>query len=338
MQQYAGLAKVSRILYKHLLRSAREFDRHRVLRFYWITQQSRLYIPSQTIQDNNHTMAHPWSYQEEVKKQFKMNRQAVGSEQEERISEAFNFSRQFAETFKNATTKIPWWLDLPKPKFNENGESPVVKLSNSTIQPGMILISHPLAEVSKIGGPDIKQSVWLVIQVTKEGIVHSVLLSDPKQGTRFDKKFILSTKRHLFLTAPSLIMDGIFFGEPNANISEADPTEYRLLPKTLSASSEQLKHEIEHGLWFLASCPANVLFKEKQPEFIELPQEEKSVQHQQQETREEIKEEMSTPRDYDFSLDKPDELWKRMLNLMGGEFELCVWCLEKPPGPIVDQE
>jgi len=276
------------------------------------TNFPKLYIPSQTPLDTNYVL----SFRDEVKKNFRANRDATGQEQEILLSDAFSFCRQFNETFQNAFAKTPWWGCVPEPKFNSE---PVVKLVPTSVglRPGMILITHPLAEKPRT----TKRSVWMILSVEKTVI--AAVISEPKeQLTRQDKKIILTSKKEL-LKVSNFVSEGLFWGEAVSNLSPQEEDNYRHLD-LIKRERSQLDLDIQHGYWFLATCPPNVLFKEKTPEFqdiegspLEFVGESGTLS------------EKTSPVEYDFTMDDSD-MWKKVLQLMGGECELCVYCVEKP--------
>jgi len=295
-----------------------------------------LYIPSQTIGSQQDQC--PWSFQDAVKRTFDTNRRLTGSEQEENIGLAFQTVRQFNEALSNATTKIPWWVGVPAPQFPENENEPLVKLVSSPqdIQPGMILISHPLQPT--------QPTVLLITSYKPGGPATAVFLTEPKTGVRHhgphDKKLILSSKPNLFVNKQQ-VAEGVYFGEAAPNLV-LDPADCRQVSATLFPY-QNLTADLANGGWFLAKCPMNVLFKERSPEFTET-----TVQDSDTETNTEnvvsdrkSKKEIhleKTPVQYDFTVDKTEDVWKKMLRLMGGEYELCVYVVEKPPAQIEEKE
>jgi len=92
-----------------------------------------------------------------------------------------------------------------------------------------------------------------------------------------------------------------------------------------------LSDEIDSGFWFLAECPVNVLFKEKKPEFWET-----SVEPLFSDVS--LTKNFDPPIEYDFSIDKSDDLWKRLLCLMGGEYVFLPCCIEDPEKTVRTQE
>jgi len=277
----------------------------------------------------------PWSFQDAVKRTFETNRRLTGSEQEENIGLAFQTVRQFNEAYSNATTKIPWWVGIPAPQFPDN--EPLVKLVSSPqdIQAGMILISHPLQ-------PN-QSTVLLITSYKPGGPATAVFLTEPKNGVRHhsphDKKLILSSKPSLFVNKQQ-VAEGVYFGEAAANLV-LDPADCRQVSATLFPY-QTLTADLANGVWFLAKCPMSVLFKERSPEFTEttVQEEEQNIEttvQQERKTKKGIAFEKA-PVQYDFTVDKTEDLWKKMLRLMGGEYELCVYVVEKPPAQIEQKE
>jgi hypothetical protein len=274
-----------------------------------------------------------------VKRTFDTNRRLTGTEQEEQVGLAFQTVRQFNEAYANATAKIPWWGGIPAPQFSDN--EPLVKIVSSPhdLQPGMILISHPLQ-------PN-QSTVLLITSFKPGGPATAVFLTEPKNGVRYnshDKKFILSSKPNLFVTKQQ-VAEGVYFGEPAPNLV-LDPADARTVTATLFPF-QTLAADLASGVWFLAKCPTNILFKEKSPEFTETTIQEDSEQvnvtdsltlQQDKKPKKEGVHVEKSPVQYDFTVDKNEDLWKKILRLMGGEYELCVYVVEKPPVQLEQKE
>jgi len=269
-----------------------------------------LYIPSQT-KEGSETGSVSY-YKDYLRKQFALHRHLPPGEEKTRLlSQAFSICRQLNDTFQTANKAIPWLGGVPEPKFNDE---PLVKLvSNSTpISVGMLLIAHPLLTDPR----ESRRSVWMITGMAK-GTVHVSALSGEWSRVGH-KKGVLTTNPDAHIQGRVYdVGEGLYYGEVTPNVLYS-PSECRPV-NTVVWNLSDLSEHIERGYYFLATCPISFLFPEQasNPEDPELSSGSRPT--------------------YDLSVHLNDDLWKKLLQSMGGECELAVYCFEKPP-VVVEQE
>jgi hypothetical protein len=247
-----------------------------------------------------------------VRRQFQENRDLLNeSERAKLLSHVFSVCRQINDCVQTASKEIPWLGGVPEPRFNNE---PLVKLvpSPANLQPGMVLISHPLWHEPR----ETKKSVWLITGIVK-GSVHVAALSGEWSRVG-QKKSIVTTNTDTIQGKAFEVGDGIYYGEQSIGGAHIG-TESR--PVNVAVwSLADLSENIERGCFFLATCPLDLLFTKKTSK---------------EGSDDDLEESHSN---YDLSLNKNDDLWKKLLQAMGGECELCVYCVEKPPAQEITHE
>jgi len=285
--------KVTRILYKGLLRLAGRYDTYPL---------SKVYLEF----DNGKKRFTPnISLKQEIRKNFR-----IAIQKEQPINIAFDYYKYLKNNIYKTEQSLPWYnqltLESIQPATDVNTPKPIAV---HDIKPGTVLISHP----SVPGFYD--KSVVLVVKKTDD-IIYGVVIPGSKANA---KEFWLggnSTQEFWLLHTfyrnnAETVFPNLYFSplSPNADIKSLSPSDYRAYCAITKWTPSTLSTELDTGSWFPIQCPAQLLFPLKtittqNPDDSNVPQ--------------------STETSFDLTDDgsKNSDLWKRLLRSLGGEYSI----------------